>query len=143
MKKKQVGEIKLQIAAGKANPSPPVGPALGQRGLNIVEFCKQFNERTKDMEVGMPIPVIISAYADRSFTFILKTPPTSYLLKKAAGLTSGSKIAGREVIGKVPTSEVEKIAVMKMEDMGIDSLESAIKNVAGTARSMGIEVIEG
>lgn len=140
--KKKVAEIKLQIAAGKANPSPPIGPALGQKGLNIVEFCKQFNDRTKDMEVGMPVPVIITAYADRSFTFIIKTPPTSFLLKKAANVANGSKIAGREVIAKVPVSEVKRIAIMKMEDMGIDSLESAINNVIGTARSMGIEVID-
>ncbi len=138
--KKKVAEIKLQIPAGKANPSPPIGPALGQRGLNIVEFCKQFNDRTKEMEVGMPIPVIITAFADRSFTFIMKTPPTSYLLRKAAGVAGGSKIAGREVIGKVSIPEVEKIAKMKMEDMGIDSISSAINSVKGTARSMGIEV---
>ncbi|KIE05461.1 50S ribosomal protein L11 [Candidatus Jidaibacter acanthamoeba] len=139
-KKTVVAKIKLQIPAGKANPSPPVGPALGQRGLNIMEFCKQFNDRTKDMEVGMPIPVVIEAYADKTFTFITKTPPTSYLVKKKAGVASGSKTPGREFAGKITMPQIEEIAKMKMADMGVDSLEAAISQVIGTAASAGIKV---
>jgi len=140
MKKKEIGKINLQIPAGKANPAPPIGPALGQKGLNIAEFCKQFNDRTKAMEQGMPVPVVITAYADKSFTFITKTPPTSYLIKKSAGLTSGSKTAGRETVGSISASEVTKIAKMKMADMGVDDPDAAEASVIGTARSMGIEV---
>lgn len=141
-KKAVVAYIKLQIPAGKANPSPPVGPALGQRGLNIMEFCKQFNDRTKDMEPGVPIPVVIGAHADRTFSFITKTPPTSYLVKKEAGVTSGSKTPGRDSAGKITMSQIEKIAKMKMADMGVDSLEAAISQVIGTATSAGIEVVK-
>ncbi len=140
--KKKIAEVKLQVPARKATPSPPIGPVLGQRGLNIMEFCNQFNERTKDMETGMPLPVIITAYADRSFTFIIKTPPVSFLLKKAAGIEKGSKTPGRDTVGKVSAEKVLEIAKMKIEDMGIDSIESAISSVKGTARSMSIIVTE-
>lgn len=139
-KKTVTAVIKLQIPAGKANPSPPVGPALGQRGLNIMEFCKQFNDRTKDFEPGMPIPVVIEAYADKTFTFIIKTPPTSYLIKKKAGLQSGSKTPGRDSAGKIKMAQVEEIAKMKMADMGVDSVDAAITQVIGTAASAGIKV---
>lgn len=140
--KKIVGQIKLQIPAGKANPSPPVGPALGQRGLNIMEFCKQFNERTKAMEVGMPIPVVITAYADKTFVFETKTPPVSFFVKKYSGLAKGSKIPGRERIGKISMSQVEEIAKLKMIDMGVEDIKAAMNMVAGSARSMGVEVVE-
>lgn len=141
--KKVIGYIKLQIGAGSANPSPPVGPALGQRGLNIMEFCKQFNEKTKDMEKGVPVPVVITAFADKTFTFITKTPPVSYFVKKKAGVTSGSKLPGRENAGKIKVSDIAEIAKMKMADMGVDDLESAISQVEGTARASGIMVVEG
>jgi large subunit ribosomal protein L11 len=141
-KKTVVGQVKLQIAAGQANPSPPVGPALGQRGLNIMEFCKQFNERTNSLEKGMPVPVIITAYADKSFTFITKTQPTSFLVKQKAGLSGGSKTPGRESVGQITMKQAEEVAKMKMGDMGVDSLESAVSQVVGTATSMGIKVVE-
>lgn len=140
--KKPVAYIKLQIGAGKANPSPPVGPALGQRGLNIMEFCKQFNDRTKKLEPGVPIPVVISVFPDKSFTFITRTPPTSYLVKKEAGIQSGSKTPGREVIGKITQEQIRKIAELKMQDMGVESVEVAMTQVAGTASSIGIQVLE-
>ena len=142
MAKKIVGYIKLQIPAGKANPSPPVGPALGQRGLNIMEFCKAFNAQTQKLEKGAPIPVTITVYADRSFTFELRTPPVSHFLKKAAKLESGSKTPGRDVAGSVTTAQVREIAEQKMKDLNCDTIEAAMRMVEGSARSMGIEVTE-
>jgi large subunit ribosomal protein L11 len=142
MAKKVTGYLKLQVPAGSANPSPPIGPALGQRGLNIMEFCKAFNAQTQQMEKGAPIPVVITVYADRSFTFEMKTPPMSHFLKKAANLTSGSKLPGRDKAGKVSKSQVKEIAEKKMKDLNCDTLESAVRMVEGSARSMGIEVVE-
>jgi len=142
MAKKVVGFIKLQVPAGQANPSPPIGPALGQRGLNIMEFCKQFNAQTQKMEAGMPIPVTITAYADRTFTFIMRTPPASYFLKKAAKLESGSKTPGRDVAGKVTKAQIREIAEKKMVDLNANDIEAAMKMIAGSARSMGLEVVE-
>lgn len=142
MAKKIVGFIKLQIPAGKANPSPPVGPALGQRGLNIMEFCKAFNAATQKMEPGMPIPVVITAYADRTFSFITKMPPVSYFIVKAAGVAKGSKEPGRSKVGKLTTAQVKEIAEKKMPDLNCATVESAMAMVAGQARSMGIEVVE-
>ncbi|KRE03603.1 50S ribosomal protein L11 [Bosea sp. Root381] len=142
MAKKITGYVKLQVPAGAANPSPPIGPALGQRGLNIMEFCKAFNAKTAQMEKGMPIPVIITAYQDRSFTFEMKQPPVSYWLKKAAGLTSGSKTPGRGGnVGKVTVAQVNEIAEKKMADLNCDSVESAASMIKGSARSMGLEVV--
>lgn len=140
MAKKVVAYIKLQVAAGQANPSPPVGPALGQRGLNIMEFCKAFNAATQGFEQGMPIPVIITAYSDRSFTFILKTPPASVLLKKAMGLKSGSANPNTNKIGKVSRAQLEEIAKTKMPDLTAADLDAAVRTIAGSARSMGLEV---
>jgi large subunit ribosomal protein L11 len=140
MAKKVQAYIKLQVKAGQANPSPPVGPALGQHGLNIMEFCKQFNASTQGIELGMPIPVVITAYSDRSFTFILKTPPASILLKKAAGITSGSKTPHTHKVGKVTRAQVEEIATLKMPDLTASNMEAAVRTIAGSARSMGIEV---
>ena len=140
MAKKVMTQIKLQIKAGVANPAPPVGPALGQHGVNIMEFCNTFNERTKD-RIGLVIPVVITVYQDRSFSFITKTPPASVLLKKAAGLESGSKEPGKTVVGKISRDKVKEIAEMKMEDLNAGSLEAAMKIIAGTARSMGLEVV--
>jgi len=142
MAKKVVGFIKLQVPAGQANPSPPIGPALGQRGLNIMEFCKQFNAQTQKMEAGMPIPVTITAYADRTFTFIMRTPPASYFLKKAAKLESGSKTPGRESAGKVTKAQIREIAEQKMADLNANDIEAACRMIAGSARSMGLEVVE-
>jgi large subunit ribosomal protein L11 len=142
MAKKVVGFIKLQVPAGKANPSPPIGPALGQRGLNIMEFCKQFNAATKSMEPGTPIPVIVTVYSDRSFTFVSKTPPASYYIKKAAGIESGSKTPGRDIAGKVTKKQLEEIAKLKMKDLNANDVEGAVKQLAGSARSMGLEVVE-
>ncbi|MEK8090523.1 50S ribosomal protein L11 [Thermithiobacillus plumbiphilus] len=142
MAKKIIGYIKLQIKAGQANPSPPVGPALGQRGLNIMEFCKAFNARTQHLEPGLPTPVVITAYADKSFTFETKTPPASVLLKKAAGITSGSKRPNSDKVGKVTRAQVEEIAKTKMPDLNANELEAAMRTVEGTARSMGL-VVEG
>jgi len=142
MAKKIVGLIKLQVPAGKANPSPPIGPALGQRGLNIMEFCKAFNAQTQKMEKGVPIPVIITTYQDRSFTFEMKTPPVSYFLKKAAKLDSGSKTPGREPVGTVTKQQVREIAQQKMKDLNCDSVEAAMKMIEGSARSMGLAVTE-
>ena len=142
MAKKIVGFIKLQVPAGKANPSPPIGPALGQRGLNIMEFCKAFNAQTQKMEKGAPIPVVITIYADRSFTFEMKTPPMSHFLKKAAKVESGSKTPGRDSAGTVTKAQVKEIAEKKMKDLNCDTIEAAMKMVEGSARSMGIQVGE-
>ena len=142
MAKKVTGTLKLQVPAGSANPAPPIGPALGQRGLNIMEFCKAFNAQTQQMEKGAPIPVVITVYADRSFTFEMKTPPMSHFLKKAANLTSGSKLPGRDKAGKVSKSQVKEIAQQKMKDLNCDSVESAMKMIEGSARSMGLQVAE-
>jgi len=140
MAKKLIGKLKLQVKAGQANPSPPVGPALGQRGINIMEFCKQFNARTADMEPGAPCPTLISYYQDKSFELHIKTPPASYYLKKAAKLKSGSKTAGRATAGTVSTKQVREIAEAKWRDLNANDIESAMKIVLGSARSMGIEV---
>ena len=138
MAKKVVGYIKLQVKAGQANPSPPVGPALGQRGLNIMEFCKAFNAATQKMEPGLPIPVIITAYSDRSFTFIMMSPPASILLKKAAGITSGSKRPNTEKVGKVTRKQLEEIVKVKQADLTAADLDAAVRTIAGSARSMGL-----
>jgi len=140
MAKKVVNEIRLQIPAGAANPAPPVGPALGQAGVNIMEFCKQFNAATQ-AQSGTVIPVVITVYQDRSFTFITKSPPAAILLKKAAGLASGAKTPGREKVGKVTRAQVEEIAKTKQEDLNARDLDAAVRIIAGTARSMGIEVV--
>jgi len=143
MAKKIDDYIKLQIPAGQANPSPPVGPALGQRGVNIMEFCKAFNAHTQNMEQGMPIPVTITVYSDRSFSFISKSPPASYFLKKAARVDKGSGLTGREeIVGRVTMAQVREIAEKKMEDLNANDIEAACRIVAGSARSMGIEVME-
>jgi large subunit ribosomal protein L11 len=142
MAKKVTGFLKLQVPAGAANPAPPIGPALGQRGLNIMEFCKAFNAQTAKMEKNVPIPVIITTYQDRSFTFEMKTPPVSYFLKKAAGLQSGSKTPGREKIGKVTKKQVKEIAEQKMKDLNASDIDAAMKMIEGSARSMGLEVVE-
>jgi large subunit ribosomal protein L11 len=142
MAKKIVGMIKLQVPAGKANPSPPIGPALGQRGLNIMEFCKAFNARTQGMEPGMPIPVTITAYADRSFTFEMKSPPNAYFLMKAAGIDKGSQTPGKGTVGKVTMAQIRDIAQKKMKDLNAKDLEGACRMIAGSARSMGLEVVE-
>ena len=139
MAKKVVGEVKLQIPAGAANPSPPVGPALGQKGVNIMEFCKAFNAQTQNMG-GLLIPVIVTVYADRSFTFILKSPPASILLLKAAGIEKGSATSGKNKVGKVTRAQLEEIAKTKVKDLTAGNLEAAVKTIEGTARSMGIEV---
>lgn len=142
MAKKVVGYIKLEVPAGKANPSPPIGPALGQRGLNIMEFCKAFNAQTQNLEPGMPIPVVITAYADRSFSFVTKTPPASYFLKKAAGVEKGAQTPSKGFVGKVTMRQVREIAEKKMKDLNAKDLEGAARMIAGSARSMGIEVVE-
>jgi len=142
MAKKVTGFLKLQVPAGAANPAPPIGPALGQRGLNIMEFCKAFNAQTAKMEKNVPIPVVITTYQDRSFTFEMKTPPVSYFLKKAAGLQSGSKTPGREKIGKVTRTQVKEIAEQKMKDLNASDIDAAMKMIEGSARSMGLEVVE-
>ena len=142
MAKKIDGYINLQVPAGKANPSPPIGPALGQRGVNIMEFCKAFNAKTKDMEPETPIPVKITVYSDRSFTFEMRTPPASFFLKKAAKITSGSKTPGRDVAGTVTMDQVREIAKVKMKDLNTDDVEAAAKTIAGSARSMGMKVVE-
>ena len=140
MAKKIIGYIKLQIPAGKANPSPPVGPALGQRGLNIMEFCKAFNAATQSMEPGVPIPVVITAFADKSFTFVMKTPPASILLKKAAGLQKGSANPLTNKVGTVTRAQLEEIAKTKQADLTAADLDAAVRIIAGSARSMGLEV---
>src|SRR5512138_1283841 len=141
MAKKVIAEIKLQIPAGQANPSPPVGPALGQRGVNIMEFCKQFNAQTQAQQ-GLIIPVIITVYADRSFTFITKTPPAAVLLKRAAGIEKGSGEPNKKKVGKVTKKQVREIAQLKLPDLNTTNLESAMRSVAGTAKSMGLEVVD-
>jgi large subunit ribosomal protein L11 len=139
MAKKIEAYIKLQVPAGKANPSPPVGPALGQHGVNIMEFCKAFNAQTQSVEQGLPIPVVISVYNDRSFTFITKTPPASVLLKKAAGVPKGSGVPNRDKVGKVGRAQLEEIATTKMPDLTAADMDAAVRTIAGTARSMGLE----
>ncbi|MBB3940660.1 large subunit ribosomal protein L11 [Novosphingobium fluoreni] len=143
MAKKINGYIKLQVAAGAANPSPPIGPALGQRGVNIMEFCKAFNASTQDLEKGMPIPTIITVYSDRSFTFVTKTPPASFLIKKAAGLKSGSKTPGKASAGTIKRSQLAEIAQTKMADLNANDIDQATRIIEGSARSMGLEVVEG
>ena len=140
MAKKIDSYIKLQVAAGKANPSPPVGPALGQRGVNIMEFCKQFNARTQELEPGLPTPVVITVFSDKSFTFITKTPPASVLLRKAAGVPKGSGTPNSVKVGSVNRAQLEEIAKAKQPDLTSASLEAAVRTIAGTARSMGLEV---
>jgi large subunit ribosomal protein L11 len=139
MAKKIQAYIKLQVPAGQANPSPPVGPALGQHGVNIMEFCKAFNAHTQGMEQGMPIPVVITVYADRSFTYITKTPPAAILLKKAAGIKSGSGVPNKNKVGKVNRQQLEEIATVKMPDLSAADMDAAVRTIAGSARSMGIE----
>ena len=140
MAKKIVGFIKLQVPAGKANPSPPIGPALGQRGLNIMEFCKAFNAQTQKVEPGLPLPVVITAFADKSFTFIIKTPPASVLIKKAAGLEKGSKTPHTDKVGKLTRAQAEEIAKTKMPDLTAADLDAAVRTIEGSARSMGVIV---
>ena len=143
MAKKIEGYIKLQVPAGSATPSPPIGPALGQRGVNIMEFCKAFNASTQELEKGMPIPTVITVYADRSFTFITKTPPASFLIKKAANLKSGSKEPGKVSAGKIARSKLTEIAEVKMKDLNANDLEAATRIIEGSARAMGLQVVEG
>jgi large subunit ribosomal protein L11 len=138
--KKIVGYVKLQVPAGSATPSPPIGPALGQRGLNIMEFCKAFNAATQEMEKGSPIPVVITAYADKSFTFEMKQPPVTYFIKKAINLKSGSKLPGKESAGTITTAQLREIAAKKMKDLNADNIDAAVSMIAGSARSMGIQV---
>jgi large subunit ribosomal protein L11 len=142
MAKKILGYIKLQIPAGAANPSPPIGPALGQRGVNIMGFCKEFNARTGDMEKNLPLPTVITVYQDKSFTFELKTPPATYFLKKAAGIQKGAKITGREVAGSVTKAQCAEIAGLKMKDLNATDVEAATQIIMGSARSMGLKVVE-
>lgn len=143
MAKKITGYIKLQVPAGAANPSPPIGPALGQRGVNIMEFCKQFNAQTGDQEKGTPLPTVITVYADRSFSFETKTPPATYLLKKAANLKSGSKEPGKVSAGTIKRSAVQAVAEAKMKDLNANDIEAATKIIEGSARAMGLQVVEG
>jgi large subunit ribosomal protein L11 len=142
MAKKIDGYIKLQVPAGKANPSPPIGPALGQRGLNIMEFCKQFNAKTQQLEPGMPIPVVITVFADRSFTFVTKTPPVSFFLKRAAKVEKGSQTPGLGSAGQVTMEQVREIAQQKMADLNANDVEGAVQMIKGSARSMGLQVVE-
>lgn len=143
MAKKITGYIKLQVPAGAANPSPPIGPALGQRGVNIMEFCKAFNAQTQELERNAPIPTIITVYADRSFSFITKQPPVSFLIKKAVNLKSGSKEPGKVVAGKLSRAKVREIAEMKMKDLNAVDIDAAMRTIEGSARAMGIDVVEG
>jgi large subunit ribosomal protein L11 len=143
MAKKVVGIIKLHVPAGKANPSPPIGPALGQRGLNIMEFCKAFNAATQNLEPGMPIPVVITAFGDRSFTFVTKSPPNSYFLKKAAGIEKGSQTTGKgSTVGRVTMAQIREIAEQKMQDLNAKDIDGACRMLIGSARSMGLDVVE-
>jgi len=141
MAKKITGYVKLQVMAGEAKPSPPIGPALGQRGLNIMEFCKAFNAKTAQVEKGTPIPVVITAYADRSFTFEMKLPPVSFFLKKASGITSGAKTTGRGFVGKITKAQIKEIAEKKMPDLNCASVDAAASMIEGSARSMGLQVV--
>jgi large subunit ribosomal protein L11 len=143
MAKKVQAYVKLQVKAGMANPSPPIGPALGQQGVNIMEFCKQFNAATDKVEKGLPIPVVITVYSDRSFTFVMKTPPASVLIRKELGLEKGSSVPNKTKVGKISRAQLEKIAKMKQPDLTAADLEAAVRTVAGTARSMGVDVVEG
>ena len=143
MAKKITGYINLQVKAGSANPSPPIGPALGQRGVNIMEFCKAFNAQTESMEKGMPIPVVITVYEDRSFTFIMKTPPASYFIVKATGIAKGSKTPGKDVAGTITKKQVRDIAEAKMVNLNANDIDSAMRIIEGSARSMGVKVVEG
>jgi large subunit ribosomal protein L11 len=143
MAKKILGYIKLQVKAGSATPSPPIGPALGQRGVNIMGFCKEFNARTESVEKGTPLPTVITVYQDKSFTFVTKTPPATFFIKKALNITSGSKLPGRDVVGKISLSQCREIAEKKMKDLNANDLDQATKIIAGSARSMGLEVVEG
>ncbi|HEY5580767.1 MAG TPA: 50S ribosomal protein L11 [Rhodoferax sp.] len=140
MAKKIVGFVKLQVPAGKANPSPPIGPALGQRGLNIMEFCKAFNAQTQGIEPGLPLPVVITAFADKSFTFIIKSPPSSILIKKAVGVTKGSATPQSVKVGKITRAQLEEIAKTKMKDLTAADMDAAVRTIAGSARSMGVNV---
>ena len=142
MAKKIVGFIKLQVPAGKANPSPPIGPALGQRGLNIMEFCKAFNAQTQGVEPGLPLPVVITAFADQSFTFIIKTPPAAVLIKKAIKIDKGSAVPNKNKVGKITRAQLEEIASTKMKDMTAADMDAAVRTIAGSARSMGV-IVEG
>lgn len=142
MAKKVIGQIRLQVPAGKATPSPPIGPALGQRGLNIMEFCKKFNAETQGLEPGMPIPVVITAYSDRTFTFVTKTPPATWLLRRAAGIEKGSQTPGKAKAGRVTLAQCRDIAQLKLKDMNAEDLDAATRSIVGTARSMGLEVVE-
>lgn len=142
MAKKIAGYLKLQVPAGAANPSPPIGPALGQRGLNIMEFCKAFNAKTQEMEKGAPIPVVITIFQDKSFTFTMKTPPMSFFIKKAMGINKGSTAPGKDIIGKITRDQVRTIAEQKMPDLNATTVEAAMQMVEGSARSMGLEVVE-
>jgi len=143
MAKKVVGIIKLHVPAGKANPSPPIGPALGQRGLNIMEFCKAFNAATQNLDPGMPIPVVITAFGDRSFTFVTKSPPNSYFLKKAAGIEKGSQTTGKgSAVGRVTMTQIREIAEQKMQDLNAKDIEGACRMLIGSARSMGLDIVE-
>lgn len=142
MAKKIVGFVKLQVPAGKANPSPPIGPALGQRGLNIMEFCKAFNAQTQGIEPGLPLPVVITAFADKSFTFVIKSPPSSVLIKKAVKIDKGSARANKDKVGKITREQLEEIAKTKMKDLTAANLDAAVRTIAGSARSMGV-IVEG
>jgi large subunit ribosomal protein L11 len=142
MAKKVVGYVKLQVPAGQANPSPPIGPALGQRGLNIMEFCKAFNAATQKMEPGSPVPVVITAYQDKSFTFEMKSPPASYFLKKAAKINAGSKEPGKNIVGSVTMAQCREIAEQKLKGMNARDVDAAAREIAGSARSMGLQVVE-
>ena len=143
MAKKVQGYVKLQVPAGAANPSPPIGPALGQQGVNIMEFCKQFNAQTQKMEKGLPIPVIITVYSDRSFTFIMKTPPAAVLIRKMIGIEKGSGTPNTTKVGKITRKQLEEVAKMKQPDLTAADLEAAIRTIAGSARSMGVDVVDG
>lgn len=143
MAKEIVGYIKLQVPAGAANPSPPIGPALGQRGLNIMDFCKQFNAKTQGMEKGTPIPVVITAFSDRSFTFITKMPPNSFFIMKAAKIEKGAQTTGTQIVGKITMTQVKEIAQKKMADLNANDIDAACQMIIGSARSMGVQVVEG
>jgi large subunit ribosomal protein L11 len=143
MAKKILGYIKLEVPAGSATPSPPIGPALGQRGVNIMGFCKEFNARTGDMEKGTPLPTVITVYQDKSFTFVTKTPPASFLLKKAVGIKSGSGTTGRDTVGKVTRQQLRDVAQVKMKDLNANDIEAAARIIEGSARAMGLQVVEG